>query len=244
MSPDDVAARETLAAAHRIAVHDGLTEGTWNHFSYMLDERRMLITPADRHWSLITADSLAVVGEDEDPRARGLQFYIGYRIHLPVHQLRPDARCVMHLHSPYATALSVLDGEGLITMSQSSVEFHGRVAYNDEFDLLVGPERQGTAIAEAMGDKDVLFLRGHGVVVAAATIERAYLDAYLLELACRTQVLAMSTGRPLRTFTEEQALRLVPQSPDFEEAERHFAAMRDLVGVAPGPALAASPVVA
>lgn len=229
MHLNEAEARDVLAAAHRIIAHDGLTEGTWNHLSYMLDERRMLITPADRHWSLIEPDSLVLAEDDSEARSRGTQFYIGYRIHYPLHMARPDAVCAVHLHTPYATAISLLEGEGLLTTSQHSVELHGRVAYNDEFDLLGGAEQQGESIAAALGEKDVLFLRGHGILTVGPTVEQAYLDAYLLEHAARTQILAMSTGKPLRVFTAEEAERLAPRTSDEEEARRHFAAMRDLI---------------
>jgi ribulose-5-phosphate 4-epimerase/fuculose-1-phosphate aldolase len=226
MTVTEELARDTLAAAHRIASYDGLAEGTWNHLSYMLDDERMLITPADTHWSLIEPDSLVLAEDDAAARALGLQFYIGYRIHYPVHRARPDARCAVHLHAPYATALTLLEDEAFVSASQTSVEFHGRVAYTDEFDLLGGPEEQGKRIADALGDKDILFMRGHGILTVAPTIERAYLDAYLLELACRTQILAMSTGKKLRVFTDEEAIRLRPTTVDNAEAERHFVAMR------------------
>ncbi len=68
---EEAHARDVLAAAHRIAAHDGLAEGTWNHFSFMLDASRMLITPADRHWALIDGDSLVLSTGDDDARARG-----------------------------------------------------------------------------------------------------------------------------------------------------------------------------
>jgi ribulose-5-phosphate 4-epimerase/fuculose-1-phosphate aldolase len=229
MELTEAEARDTLAAAHRIAVYDGLAEGTWNHISYVLDDGRMLITPAQMHWSMVDAENIVVPEDDEQARSRGLQFYIGYRIHHPLHVARPDARCAVHVHPPYATALSVIDEEQLLAMSQTSVSFYGRVAYNDKFDLLGGPSEQGERIAEALGDKSVLFLRGHGILVTAPTIEEAYLDAYRLELACRTQVLAMSTGRALRLFTDAEAQELAASGPDINEARRHFVAMRDVV---------------
>jgi ribulose-5-phosphate 4-epimerase/fuculose-1-phosphate aldolase len=230
---EEAYARDVLAAAHRIAAHDGLAEGTWNHFSFMLDSNRMLITPADRHWALIDGDSLVLSTGDEDARARGLQFLIGYRIHQPLHEVRPDARCVLHAHPPYATALSLLDEPNLIVASQMSVEFAGRIAYNDRYDLIGGAEGQGERIASALGDNDVLLLRGHGVVVVAETIESAYLDLYTLELACRSQVLAMSTGRAVRPMGAIEVAELTGSGPDRgehdEEARRHFQAMRQLV---------------
>jgi ribulose-5-phosphate 4-epimerase/fuculose-1-phosphate aldolase len=229
----EAAARDLLAAAHRIAAYDGLAEGTWNHFSFMLDSSRMLITPADRHWALIDGDSLVLAGGDDSARDRGLQFLIGYRIHQPLHEVRPEARCVLHAHPPYATALSLLDDPELIVASQMSIGFAGRIAYNDRYDLIGGAEGQGERIARALGGKDVLMLRGHGVVVVGETIESTYLDLYTLELACRSQVLALSTGRAIRPMGAIEVAELTApgrdQSQEGEEARRHFQAMRELV---------------
>ncbi|HEX5193528.1 MAG TPA: class II aldolase/adducin family protein [Solirubrobacteraceae bacterium] len=249
---DEAHAREVLAAAHRIAAYDGLAEGTWNHFSLMLDASRMLITPADRHWSLMDARSLVLAAGEEDARARGLQFLIGYRIHQPLHRVRPDAACVLHAHPPYATALSLLDEPALIPASQMSVAFVGRIAYNDRYDLIGGADGQGERIAAALGDNDVLLLRGHGVIVVGATVEEAYLDLYTFELACRSQVLAMSTGAALRPMGAIEVAELTASAPAqkqeaVQEARRHFAAMRELVdggGPASPPAAPLGPVTA
>jgi ribulose-5-phosphate 4-epimerase/fuculose-1-phosphate aldolase len=242
---EEANARDVLAAAHRIAAHDGLAEGTWNHFSMMLDQRRMLITPADRHWALVDAESLVAAGDESSARARGLLFLIGYRIHKPLHDVRPDATCVLHAHPPYATALSLLDEPELVPASQMSVAFHGRIAYNDRYDLIGGSEGQGERIAAALGDADVLLLRGHGVIVVGPTVAEAYLDLYTFELACRSQVLAMSTGSRLRPMGAIEVAELRSSDPeaaeeDRLEALRHFSAMRELVD-GYGPAAAMGP---
>jgi len=226
-------ARIELAAAHQISVLDGLTEGTWNHFSYMLpgEQKRMLITSGDRHWSQVTASSLAVVDEQsaESARQQGGVFWVGYRIHYPVHEARPDAACMLHAHPTYTTALSLLGRDALLPASQHSTTIYFRLAYNDRPDGLEGDsEAQGHAIAEALGDKDILVLRGHGVFVVAPTMAEAYHDLYLLEAACRTQVLAMSTGAKVHACTEEEAKRLYhPRGGIATEVARlQFHAMR------------------
>jgi ribulose-5-phosphate 4-epimerase/fuculose-1-phosphate aldolase len=228
-------ARIELAAAHRMAVHDGLTEGTWNHFSLMLpgDGKRMLMTPCDRHWSQINASSLILVdGDSEAARAHGGVFWVGYRIHYPVHETRPEAACMMHAHPVYTTALSMLGKDVLLPASQHSSHILDRVAYNERPDELEGDsEAQGRAIDEALGDKQILVLRGHGVFVIAPTVAEAYHDLYLLELACRTQILAMSTGAPIHVFTPEEAAEMSVPRGGFSSvvAKEQFAAMRSLL---------------
>jgi ribulose-5-phosphate 4-epimerase/fuculose-1-phosphate aldolase len=225
--PTEQQARDDLAAAHHIALYDGLVEGTWNHFSVMVDERTMLITPADRHWSRVTPASLvAAAGRDSLPELPK-QFWIGYDIHAAVHRARPDAIAALHVHPPYATALSLLHEPELVPASQVSVEFSDRLGYSTVYDGLAGAE-QGNACADALGDNTVLMMRGHGVLVVGPSIEQAYLDLYLFERACQAQVLALSTGRAIKPFSSEEIAAL-PHTDDPSDARRHFDAMRDAV---------------
>jgi ribulose-5-phosphate 4-epimerase/fuculose-1-phosphate aldolase len=222
-------AREDLAAAHRLMVTEDLHEGTWNHLSVTVpgDPSRVFITPGLKHWSQVRASDLTTVGPDEDveqmKRDNG-HLWVGYRIHYPLHQARPDAVCVIHAHSPYATAMSMVDGARLEPAEQNALHFHGRIAYNDEYDSgvpNVGFE-QGRTMAEALGDRAiVLFLRNHGVVVVGPSVGHAFSSLYLLERACRTYWLAQGLGRPLTMIPEH---RRTPGGDDFKD--EHFAALR------------------
>jgi ribulose-5-phosphate 4-epimerase/fuculose-1-phosphate aldolase len=194
--------RVDLAAAHRLAALDDLSEGTWNHFSHRVPERpdRMLMTPPHIHWSQMRASDLIELGGDEDvarelpPPSRA-----GHSIHYGLYAARADITCILHLHPPYATALaSVVDGR-LEPASQQAISLQSRIAYADEWPDQGGGggELRGTGLADALGEADILILNHHGVLLVAPTVAIAYINLYQLERACRLQVLAMSTGRPL-----------------------------------------------
>jgi len=55
----------------------------------------------------------------------------------------------------------------------------------------------GESMAKFLGDADVLFLGNHGVMTAAPTVVQAFDDLYFVERAAQTQILAISTDRPL-----------------------------------------------
>jgi ribulose-5-phosphate 4-epimerase/fuculose-1-phosphate aldolase len=206
-------ARVDLAAAHRLAARDGLAEGTWNHLTltHPEDPERMLMTPANEHWSLVTASSLLDVGPEFEPSGSA---WVAYRIHGPVHAARPDARCVLHVHSPAVTALSMLADCRLRMVDQTALTFHGRVAVTAEFDgLQAANTDQGKAMAEALGEhRNVLLLRNHGAVVTGPTVAEAYLDLYLLERTCSAQMKALATGLPLNELSEEQLAAFAARS--------------------------------
>jgi ribulose-5-phosphate 4-epimerase/fuculose-1-phosphate aldolase len=225
------AARADLAAAHRLAVRDDLHEGTWNHLSLTVPGKpdEILITPKQRHWSRIRASDLAQLGPDVDGAAleqANEHLWVGYRIHYPLHQARPDAACVLHAHPPYTTALTMVEGGVVEIAEQNALEFHEGIAYNDEYDAgrPVGLD-QGEAMAAALGDKAfVLMLKNHGVVVTGPTVGIAYTRLYMLERYCRNQAIAMGYGRPLALIPEHHR-----QAASQGYMEDHFAAMKEIL---------------
>ena len=223
-------AREDLAAAHRLAVRDGLNEGTWNHLSltHPDDPERMLITPSYTHWSQVTASNLVDVGPEYE-RSEDMMAWIAYRVHHPVHAARPDCAAVLHVHSPATVALSMLEDCRLRASEQTAITLRNRIAYNEDYDPAFSDLEQGRRIAEALGDtKSVLLLRHHGAIVTGATVASAYTTLYGLERACRAQLLARATGSPLREVPEATLAQLpeLPANVQLEFSRRHFAAMR------------------
>lgn len=133
-------------------------------------------------------------------------------IHAAVHRLCRQA-CVLHTHMPYATALA-LTGQGALdtTLSQNAMRFHERVAVDRTYNGLALDSGEGERIARAMQGRDVAFLGNHGVIVCGARIDHAYDDLYYLERACTHEVLARSTGLPLRQADPALARRVCEQT--------------------------------
>jgi len=85
-------------------------------------------------------------------------------------------------------------------------------------------------MCQALGDKDILFLRNHGVIVSGPTVAKAYDDLYYLERTAMVQVLAMQTGRPLHNIDAalaEQTYRQI--ADDTVLAEQHFESLKRLL---------------
>jgi ribulose-5-phosphate 4-epimerase/fuculose-1-phosphate aldolase len=201
--------RAALVAALRWAARLGMQEGVDNHFSLAVpDERgvvsgdRFLVNPYGRLWSEVTASSLVLcAGSGEVLEGEYGVEATAFFIHAPLHARR--ARAVLHTHMPYATALTLLDNGRLAPCQQNALLFHDRIAYDDTYGGLALDRGEGERIATALGSASVLMLGGHGVITVADTVADAFTDLYFLEMAARAQVLAMSTGRPLREIPEE-----------------------------------------
>ncbi len=199
-------ARLDLAAALRMAARLGMHEGVCNHFSVMLPGRRFLINPKGTHFSRITASSLLVIDEQGTTiEGTGRAPTSGIAIHTRIHLLHPRARVVLHLHAPYSTTITAVRGGRVEMVHQNSARFFGEIAYDDHFNGIADAMTEGERMAQAMGDKRILFLANHGVVVVGDTVAQAFDDFYYLERACQVQVLGWQTDMRLNVMPEEIA---------------------------------------
>lgn len=224
---------EDLALALRAAAHHGLAEGVCNHFSVALpdDSRRFLINPRGLHWSEVVPEDIVLVDEHGAVlQGRHRVEPTAMFIHAATHRITGRA-VVLHTHMPYATALTMTTERALDSCaSQGAMRFHGRIGIDAHYNGLALDRAEGERIARAMQGKDVGFLGNHGVIVCGTSIAHAYDDLYYLERACRHQVLAMSTGRPLARVDEALAARVARQvQGEREQSDLFFAALRRML---------------
>ncbi|RZL55673.1 MAG: hypothetical protein EOP70_09300, partial [Variovorax sp.] len=204
-------ARVHLAAALRMAVLHELDEGIDNHFTVEAPGHpgQYLVLPFGLHWSEARASDLMVFDETgRTVEGHGVVELSAQCIHAPLHRIT-GARVVLHTHQPWALALNMLKDNRLLPATQTAAFFHGRIAYDDTYTGLAATMQEGERLAALMGDKTILFMKNHGVVSTGRTVAEAYRRLYKLERACRTQVLAMSTGQPLNILSEEIVERVL-----------------------------------
>ena len=232
-APSLMSLRRDLAAALRLADHFGFSEGICNHFSVVVPGagERYLINAYGLHWSEIRPEDLLMIdGEGRVLEGEGEVEATARNIHIAGHRANARHAAILHVHMPYATALGMIEGGRLEMAHQTAARFHGRIGY-EAFGGLALEASEGERIAEAAKgnpEADVFFLANHGVTVCGPSVAVAFDELYYLERACRQQVLAMSTGRPLRLIPEpvlsDTAAQyrgvLVPQ------AELFFAALK------------------
>jgi ribulose-5-phosphate 4-epimerase/fuculose-1-phosphate aldolase len=119
--------------------------------------------------------------------------------------LLPHARCVLHLHPPYATALAALADPEIKPIEQNTARFYNRVAYDLGYEGMANSDAEGDRIAKLLGNRKTMMLGNHGVLIAAPTVAEAFDEVYYLERACQTLVLAYSTGQKLNVMSDAVA---------------------------------------
>jgi ribulose-5-phosphate 4-epimerase/fuculose-1-phosphate aldolase len=208
-------ARIDLATAFRWGARLGFSEGVnGGHFSLMLpgSDDRYLTIPNGLHWAEARPDNLIVVDlEGRTLEGRGEVERASFYIHTNLHRARPDARCILHSHCPYAVSLSMLADGRLRNYGQQSLRLHGMIAYYVEHEGVAHSDDVAGAMVAALGDKRVLMLAHHGVIVVGPSVAHAFDDLYFLERACQNQMMAYWTGRELREIPLAVADRAIRQ---------------------------------
>lgn len=199
-------ARIDLAAAYRQAVLDDFHEGISNHLTLNVPGHvdRFYLHSYGTHWSEVTASNLLeLTYSGEIVAGSGIADQTAVCIHGPIHRLVPEAVCVMHTHMPYCTALTQLEDMTLEMTGQVALFFDNKIAYDYNYNGFADDLAEGERLADLMGDKPILMLANHGVVVTGKSVANAYYRLYYLERACRTQLFSMWTGQRRRLVGEE-----------------------------------------
>ena len=217
--------RRDLAGALVLADRFGLSEGICNHFSVVVpgEPQHYLINPYGVHWSemkphhllLIDADGRVIEGDGEVEAS-------ALHIHVAGHQANPRHRAILHVHMPHATALTMVEGGRLEMAHQTAVRFYGRMAHL-AFGGIALERDEGERIADAQrGDPavDIIFLDNHGISIGGENVGVAFDDLYYLERACQQQLLAQSTGLPLKIIPDEVVAETYRQ---LEQVRTHVA---------------------
>ena len=232
---DDPRARADLAAAFRWIARLDMHEAVANHCSLALDAEGtvFLINPNQAHFARIKASDLLVLDaldpatlsqpDAPDPTAWGL--------HGAIHRRCPHARCVLHVHSVYATVLATLSDATLPPIDQNTATFYNRYVVDHGYDGLAF-EAEGERCAALMSDPkiSVMVMGNHGVLVIGDSVATAFNRLYYFERAARTYIEALQTGRPLRVLSDAVAEKTARQMAAYpEQGERHFAELKAIL---------------
>jgi ribulose-5-phosphate 4-epimerase/fuculose-1-phosphate aldolase len=188
--------RIDLAAAYRLAALNGWDDTVYTHLSASVPGEAgvYLINTFGLGFDEVTASSLVKVdvrGQMVDGSGRAVN-PSGFAIHGAVHAARPEAECVIHLHTPWGVALSMLP-EGLLPTSQWAMRLHSRLGRHAYEGLALGADEQRRLVRN-LGAHDGLILDNHGVLTVGRTVAEAFMLMHVLERAAQAQLRAMAAA--------------------------------------------------
>jgi ribulose-5-phosphate 4-epimerase/fuculose-1-phosphate aldolase len=188
--------RVNLAAAYRLVAYYGWDDLIFTHLSARVPgpEHHFLINPYGLMFDEITASSLVKINLEGEIVFASPYFInpAGFTIHSAVHAAREDALCVIHLHTDNGIAVSA-QKDGLLPVSQQSLFALASLAYHEYEGLALNEDEKSRLVAD-LGSKTNMILRNHGLLTVGKTPAEAFLAMFVLESACRIQILTQSGG--------------------------------------------------
>ncbi len=196
--PTEQEQRRDLAAAYRLAAQRGWDDIVWTHISAAVpgQPNAYLINRFGLRFNEITASNLVTVDVNGNviDGSNAPVNPSGFAIHGCVHRARPDAVCVLHLHSFWAQAFAA-SGQDLLPCSQPAMRLYQRLGRHAYRGLAFPPDEQAQLVA-ALGRRDGVILEQHGILLVGRTVAEAFVLMHLFERAARVQLTAMACGSP------------------------------------------------
>lgn len=157
------------------------------------EQDHVLISPRGLSFAEVTAANLVkvnIIGEVVDQGASDLGIDLfGFAPHSAIYSMRPDVRCIIHIHTPATAAVSSMkcgilpiSQEALLLGDVSCFGYHGSLDNKEEkveFQKALGPTAK------------VMVLRNHGLLALGETVEEAFHYVYRSQQACEIQVNAL-----------------------------------------------------
>jgi ribulose-5-phosphate 4-epimerase/fuculose-1-phosphate aldolase len=232
---DHWAARVDLAASFRWAERLNMHEAVANHFSLSVndDGSQFLMNPNQVHFRRIRASDLLLLdANDPDTLSKpGAPDPTAWGLHGSIHRACPHARCVMHVHSIFATVLASLADSTMPPIDQNTATFFNRMVVDEEFGGLAF-DTEGARCATMLSDPKhkVMVMGNHGVLVIGDSVADTFNRLYYFERAAETYIRALQTGQPLRVMPDEIAEKTARELEEYpEQSERHLAEIKAIL---------------
>ena len=226
--------QQDLAAVFRWTAKLNMNEGIANHFSVCLpNSNDFYVNGSGMHFSSIKASDMVLIEQnkiEEIKKKPELVDPTALNIHGIIHKKVPHARCILHVHSKYATALSTLKDPTLQPIDQNTMRFYNRVATYDDFGGL-GFEEESHKMATAIGNNRSMLLANHGILTVGQTVGQAFDELYYFEKACETYIIALSTNKELKIANSKVAEKTAQEWENYpvNMGEQHLKAIRSIL---------------
>lgn len=203
--------RESLVALSRSLFERGLSSGSTGNISVRLDDG-WLMTPTGSSLGALDPARLSKLDRSGahvsgDPPTKESV------IHMAVYEKRSAAGAVVHLHSPYAVAVSCLadvdPADVIPPLTPYYVMRVGVLPLAPYFPP--GDPKLADAVAAAAADHHAMLLANHGPVVAGVSLEDAVYASEELEETAKLFI--MLHGRNVRTLDAAQVATLRERFP-------------------------------
>ena len=219
----DAAVIDDLVVANLILAHEQVVDA-FGHVSVRHPARpdRFLLARSVAP-ALVTSADLLEYDLDANPiDARGRASYRERFIHSEIYRARSDVKSVVHCHAASLIPFGVTGVPLRPIYHQSAFIAEGIPVFEIRdvagmTDMLIGDIRLGRALAQTLGSRPALLMRGHGAVIVGDSIPTAVGRSVYLDVSARAQTQAMALGGKITYLDAEEARRYIAPN-NYERA--------------------------
>jgi ribulose-5-phosphate 4-epimerase/fuculose-1-phosphate aldolase len=203
----DAAVIEDIVIGSRILADFGVLDG-FGHVSarHPTNPNRFLLSRSLAP-ALVTAGDIMEFDLDGNAvDANGRSVFLERFIRSEIYKARPEVMAVVHTHSPGVIPFSVSQTP-LRPIYHNAAFLAAGVPVWDiakdfgETDMLVRDALRGKSLAQRLGDKPVVLMRGHGDVTVGPGVRVAVFRAYYTDVNARLQSQAIALGGDVTYLT-------------------------------------------
>lgn len=162
----------------------------------------VVVTPSGMPYDTLTPEDMIVTDIDMKLAEGRHRASVALNLWTAFLRARPELHGLVHTHSPYATAFSVV-GQPIPVITETMADWFGQAVPVTPY-LSVEDPRFATLPVEVMGTAFAVLLGQHGPITLGKSLAHALERAVTLEEAARTFSIAKGMGPP-QVFSEKQA---------------------------------------
>jgi ribulose-5-phosphate 4-epimerase/fuculose-1-phosphate aldolase len=187
--------------------------------------------------ALVTADDIMEFDQDGNAvDARDRAVFLERFIHAEIYRARPDVMAVVHAHSPGVVPFSVSKTPLRPLFHNTAFLAAGVPVWDIAKDfgvtnMLVADNAKGKSLAETLGDKSVVLMRGHGDVTVGPNVRIAVFRAYYTDVNARLQAQAIGLGSEITYLSAEEGAKA--DQVNFAVLDRVWILWKQKVQMAP-----------
>jgi L-ribulose-5-phosphate 4-epimerase len=183
----------------------GLVKSTFGVVSVRLPKTDyVIITPSGYSKEKVSVENLIVVNFEGKVVRGTLRPSVETPMHLYIHQRIPEANCVIHTHSPMATAFAIVEKDIPCVSAEQAFMLGGRVPIVKKYSFPGTTKLEELeSIVEALRECKAALLRKHGVVIIGSTPEEALDNAIIVEDVATMTIYSLMLGKPIEFTVDD-----------------------------------------
>ena len=164
----------------------------------------IVVTPSGLDYDSLSPEDMIVVDDDMRVVDGRYRPSVATNLWTAIFKARPEVHGIVHSHSPYATAFSVV-GTAIPMITETQADWFGQPVRVARY-AHIEDDHFTTAPVEALGDGFGVLLGQHGPITVGESLHDALERAVTLEEAAKTYFIASGLGE-VPEFSTEQSMR-------------------------------------